>query len=126
MDVAIFGNIVADVIGSPIDLRRPPVPASLRFIDSITLTTGGVVPNVGIALSKLGLAAAGCGLVGDDILGRALLEQLKIAGLDTSSISISDAAQTSATIAAVEPGSGERPFFHASGITEHLNADGFR
>ena len=40
MDAAIFGLIVADVIGEPINLRQPPPPGGLHLLRSITLTTG--------------------------------------------------------------------------------------
>jgi sugar/nucleoside kinase (ribokinase family) len=125
MDAAIFGNIVADVIGVPIDLRAPPRSGSLRVIDSVTLASGGNVCNVGIAMARLGMGVAAAGLVGDDTLGRALIERLKIAEVDTSAVFTTDKAQTSATIVAVEPG-GQRGFFHAPGTTPLLDADAFR
>ncbi len=125
MDAAIFGLIVADVIGTPIDLRRPPAPGGLHFIKSITLTTGGNVCNTGMAMSKLGLKVAAAGLIGDDVLGRAMIEKLKEWGLDTSAVFTSDKAQTSASVVPVEPG-GERCFFHTPGVTPLLDAEAFR
>jgi sugar/nucleoside kinase (ribokinase family) len=125
MDAAIFGNIVADVIGVPVDLRAPPRAGGLKLIDSITLTTGGNVCNVGMAMSRLGMGVAATGLIGNDILGRALVQRLKEAELDVSGIFESDRAPTSATLVAVDPG-GERTFFHAPGTTPLLDADAFR
>src|SRR6476620_9513718 len=111
MDAAIFGLIVADLIASPMDLRSPPAPGGLAFVDRIELSTGGNVSNTGIAMAKLGMNAAAAGLVGDDILGAALIERLSKARLDTSYVFKTKDAQTSATVVAVEPG-GERCFFH--------------
>ena len=125
MDAAIFGLIVADLIAEPMDLRRPPKPGGLAFTNSIQLTTGGNVCNTGIAMAKLGMNVAAAGLVGDDVLGVAVTERLRHAGLDTSAVFKSDEGQTSATVVAVEPG-GERCFFHTPGVTKLLEAATFR
>lgn len=125
MDVAIFGVIVADLIAKPLNLHSPPPRGGLTTLDSLTLTTGGNVCNVGISLARLGLSVAGAGMVGDDLLGRAVLERLQAERVDVSGISISDRAQTSATVVAVDS-AGERTFFHAPGVTELLNANAFR
>src|SRR5215218_4559322 len=107
---AIFGLIVADLLASPLNLRSPPPAGALVCIDRIEFTSGGNVPNTGIAMAKLGMRVAGCGIVGNDILGTALIERLNSFGVDTSHVLKSDTAQTSATVAAIEPG-GERCFF---------------
>src|SRR5215467_13083996 len=104
MDAAIFGLIVADCVAEPMDLRRPPKPGGLIPLNSLTLTTGGNACNVSLAMAKLGMKAAAAGLVGDDILGRAIVERLNRAGVDTTCAIVSDKAQTSGTIVAVEPG----------------------
>jgi sugar/nucleoside kinase (ribokinase family) len=125
MDAAVFGLIVADLIAEPMDLRRPPAPGGLAVTNSITLTTGGNVPNTGIAMAKLGMKVAAAGLVGEDVLGNAMVEKMRGAGLDTSAVFVDRRAQTSASIVAVEPG-GERVFFHTPGVTKLLDAAAFR
>ncbi|MDB5299804.1 MAG: PfkB domain protein [Phycisphaerales bacterium] len=125
MDAAIFGLIVADLIAEPMDLRHPPAPGGLQLLRSVTLTTGGNVCNTGVAMAKLGMMAAAAGLVGSDVLGAAVVDRLKHAGLDTSAVFTTDRAQTSATVVAVEPG-GERVFFHTPGATTLLDAPAFR
>jgi ribokinase len=125
MDAAIFGLIVADLIAEPMDLRRPPAPGGLVPINSLQLTTGGNVCNTGIAMAKLGMKVAAAGMVGDDVLGKAVVERLRGAGLNTSAVFTTQEAQTSATVVAVEPG-GERCFFHTPGATKLLDAAAFR
>lgn len=125
MDAALFGLIVADVIGEPVDLRPPPAPGGLCLLNSITLTTGGNVCNAGVAMAKLGLHIAAAGLVGNDVLGSAVVERLKQQGVNTSGVFATESAQTSATLVAVEPG-GERCFFHTPGATTLLDAAAFR
>jgi sugar/nucleoside kinase (ribokinase family) len=125
MDAAIFGLIVADLIAQPMDLRHPPPPGGLVSLKSLQLTTGGNVCNTGIAMARLGMKVAAAGIVGDDVLGQAVVKRLSAAGLDTSCVFTRSDAQTSATIVAVEPG-GERCFFHTPGVTPLLDAHTFR
>ena len=116
MHAALFGLIVADIIGEPVDLRHPPAPGGMGLLGSITLTTGGNVCNTGVAMAKLGMTVAAAGLVGEDVLGAAVIDRLKFAGMDTSAVFSTAKAHTSATMVAVEPG-GERVFFHTPGAT---------
>jgi len=125
MDAAILGLIVADVLASPMDLRRPPAPGGLAILHSLTLHSGGNACNTAIAMTRLGMRTAAAGLIGNDILGNAILEKLKSQGVDSSAVFRTDAAQTSATVVAVAP-EGERSFFHTPGATALLDADVFR
>ena len=125
MDAAIFGLIVADLIAEPFDLRHPPPPGALVLCNSIQLTTGGNVCNTGIAMARMGMAVAAAGLVGDDVLGSAVIDRLRAAGVDTAAVFRTPAAQTAATVVAVEPG-GERCFFHTPGANHRIGADLFR
>ena len=125
MDAAIFGLIVADLIAQSMDLRHPPPPGGLHLLNSLTLTTGGNVCNTGVAMAKLGMKVAAAGLVGQDVLGVAVTERLREAGVDTAAVFTTEKAQTSATVVAVEPG-GERCFFHTPGATTLLDAEAFR
>jgi sugar/nucleoside kinase (ribokinase family) len=125
MSCGIFGLIVADLIAEPMDLRHPPAPGGLVVAKSITLTTGGNVCNTSIALAKLGTPVLAAGMVGNDILGRAVIDRMQQFGVDTSCVQISDQAQTSSTVVAVEPG-GERCFFHVPGVCTKIDAAVFR
>ncbi|MEA2707666.1 MAG: hypothetical protein QOF78_267 [Phycisphaerales bacterium] len=125
MDAAIFGLIVADLIASPMNLREPPPPGGLQIIKTIELTTGGNVCNTGVAMAKLGMKVAAAGVVGQDVLGAAVVDRLKQTGLDVACVFADARAQTSATVVAVEPG-GERCFFHTPGATALLDANAFR
>src|SRR5437764_207378 len=125
MDAAIFGLIVADLIASPMDLRKPPAPGGLQLIKTIELTTGGNVCNTGVAMAKLGMKVAAAGIVGKDVLGAAVIDRLRQVGLDVACVIADSRAQTAATVVAVEPG-GERCFFHVPGATTLLDAAAFR
>ncbi len=125
MDATLFGLIVADIIAQPMGLRPPPAPGGLQIVNSVSLTTGGNVCNVGLAMAKLGMKAAAAGMVGKDVLGKAVLERLQTGGMDTSAVIETEKAQTSGTVVAVESG-GERCFFHSPGVTPLLDAEAFR
>src|SRR5690606_37652026 len=58
-------------------------------------------------------------------LGAAAIEKLREKGLDTSAVFTTDAAETSATVVAVEPG-GVRCLFHTAGATPRLDAAALR
>src|SRR5690349_20946769 len=126
MDAAIYGLIVADVIAEPMDLRgKLPARGGLSYLNSLTLTTGGNVCNVAMAMSKLGMSVAAAGLVGNDTFGAATLERLRTGGVETSCVAQDPRAQTSATVVAVDA-SGERSFFHTPGVNALLDAESFR
>src|SRR5687768_17594900 len=103
MHAAIFGLIVADLIAEPFDLRTPPPPGGLSILNSLQLTTGGNACNTAVAMAKLGMRVASAGLVGKDLLGAAIVDRLKDAGVDTLAVFVNDRAQTSASVVAVEP-----------------------
>jgi sugar/nucleoside kinase (ribokinase family) len=120
----IFGLIVADLIAEPMDLRNPPPPGGLVITRSVKLAPGGNVCNVATAMAKLGVPVGAAGIVGDDVLGQAVVAQMKSSGVDVASVRTSSEKQTSATVVAIEPG-GERVFFHTPGVNELLDADAF-
>jgi sugar/nucleoside kinase (ribokinase family) len=114
LDVVVAGVAVADMIGRPIDLRKPPAKGGLQLLESVTLTTGGNVSNTGIDLAKLGFRVAAITRVGDDTLGEFIRGQYQRFGLNTQGVSIDRRAQTSATFVAVDK-QGERTFLHTRG-----------
>ena len=125
MDAAIFGLLVADVVAQPMELSARLEPGGLTRLNSITLTSGGNACNVAIAMAKLGMSVAAVGMVGDDSLGRTIVERLRDAGVNADGVTSDARSQTSATIVAVQ-GNGERCFFHTPGVTDLLDAKFFR
>ena len=54
-------------------------PGKLVHVGPAAFATGGPVPNVGLALRRLGAPVRLLGKVGDDLLGRVLLELYRAA-----------------------------------------------
>jgi len=121
LDVVVAGLAVADVIGRPVEFSRPPKRGALKLIDSITLTTGGNVSNVGIDLARLGFRVGAITRVGNDSIGRFVIQHYRTFGIDTEGVIIDANAQTSATIVGVG-GDGERTFLHTRGCMKNFRA----
>lgn len=122
LEVVLAGLALVDVIGRPVDIKRPPRRGGLQLLDSMTVTTGGNVSNCGIDLAKLGFRVAGISRVGNDPLGELVRRHFAQFRIDTSGITVDARAQTSATFVAVEAG-GERTFFHTRGCLKNFRVE---
>lgn len=122
LDVVVAGLALADVIGRPVEFSRPPKRGALKLIDSITLTTGGNVSNVGIDLARLGFRVGAITRVGNDSIGRFVVQHYRTFGIDTEGVIIDAKAQTSATIVGVDS-DGERTFLHTRGCMKNFRAN---
>ncbi len=112
VDVICAGLIVADHVCAP--LAKWPPQGGLEMTDRLDLSIGGCAANVAVDLTRLGLRAAVAGCVGDDVLGRFVTDSLREQGVDGSMITISQTAQTSATLVVNIVGE-DRRFLHAVG-----------
>lgn len=121
LDVVVAGLALADIIGRPVDLNNLPRRGALKLIDSITLTTGGNVSNVGIDLAKLGFKVGAITRVGNDSLGRYVIQHLRTFGMDTEGVIVDARNQTSATMVSVDK-TGERTFLHTRGCMQNFRA----
>lgn len=84
--IAIIGNINADVIARPV--AALPAPGTEQTVDSIELRVGGAGAIAALCLAGLGTAAELAGSVGDDALGRLLLDELAHGGVPVTSIAV--------------------------------------
>ncbi|MEW6510938.1 MAG: carbohydrate kinase family protein [Bacteroidota bacterium] len=122
LDVIVAGLSVVDIIGRPLNLRRPPKRGGLEPVETITMTTGGNVPNVGIDLVQLGFKVGAVSRVGNDSIGGFVRSRLEMSGIMIGGLVVDDRKQTSATVVAVDR-SGERTFFHARGCMENFRVE---
>lgn len=89
-------------------------------VDRVIETCGGGACNTAVGLSRLGLAASFCGVVGSDQWGEKLLATLKKEGVDTSSTTVVE-HETSSFSIILSLASGERTILYTPGVNEHLH-----
>ena len=117
--VVCVGVLVADVFVPP--LARLPAAGELVTTDDFLVAPGGCAANSAIALGRLGVPAAVCGRVGDDIFGEMLVRDLRRRGVDTHAVAITESTATSKTV--IVPVKGEdRRFIHSFGANAALTA----
>lgn len=98
-------------------------PGSLMQVGPPVLSTGGSVPNTGLALHRLGVPARLMGKIGDDFFGRAILDIVR--SLDPNlaqGLIVSPGETTSYTIVISPPGV-DRSFLHCPGTNDSFGAD---
>jgi sugar/nucleoside kinase (ribokinase family) len=113
------GILVADMFVPP--LERLPAAGELLATGDFLLQPGGCAANTAIALGKLGVKAAVCGRVGDDLLGDFVERDLRSREIDTSGVRRTEGYGTSKTV--IVPVVGEdRRFIHTFGANAALTA----
>ncbi len=118
-EVVCAGIIVADHVCTPIS--HLPVAGELVMADGMLLTVGGCAANAAVDLAKMGVRVAISGRVGRDIFGRIVTDLLREAGVDTRSVTMSSAAETSQTLIVNVQGQ-DRRFIHTFGANREYSA----
>jgi fructokinase len=91
-----------------IDLIASDASTSLEDASSLVARPGGAPANVAVALARLGVPSAFCGVVGNDPFGRRLLHTLDANGVGTASLRLTDEDDTTIAFAwKNERGDGE-------------------
>ena len=120
-DCLVCGTTVVDAIVKPVPLEDPIGKGGLLHVGPLTVTTGGLVCNTGIAMQRLGLKVSAAGLVGQDIWGELISSTLSQEGVDISGVSRLKATATSSTAVLIDA-SGERTFAHHVGSCAELKS----
>jgi 2-dehydro-3-deoxygluconokinase len=76
--VGVVGEILWDLHGD----------AELARATHFRRQIGGAAANVALALARWGIEVAALGVVGNDVLGRGLVDALALAGIDTSALQL--------------------------------------
>lgn len=113
IDCVVCGEICVDLSVRPVDRARPLSEVHTKHVEAIQPGTGGIVPNSGMAMSRLGLTTHACGCIGDDVWGEVLVQRLNDEGVDTSHLVTLRDTPSSVTVV-VGGDDGEHSFlFHA-------------
>lgn len=117
VDCLSVGILVADHLCDPIE--RLPGAGELVISPRLPLATGGCAANVAVDLVRLGVKTGVVGCVGDDILGRFVIDQLAASGVDVAGIRARADAETSGTLIINVRGE-DRRFIHTPGANALL------
>lgn len=117
LDVLCLGLIVVDHIAAPID--HLPAAGELILTTDCMLSLGGCASNVAVDLTKMGVAAAVCGCVGNDPFGDYAESRLKQLGVPTPALVRHPTAPTSQTLIVNVRGQ-DRRFIHLKGANDRF------
>lgn len=130
-DAMIAGHVCIDIIPyfpntGAVNISEIMRPGKLVNVRSVKISTGGPVSNTGINMKTLGKKVCFCARVGDDLLGKLIIDILDAAGNAEGIRAVSD-VDSSYTIVVAPPGI-DRIFLHNPGANdtfgpEDLNPD---
>ncbi len=120
--VVIAGHLCLDIIPTfSAEAGRDdplPAPGQLRQVGPALVATGGPVSNVGLALHRLGIGTRLVGKVGDDALGRVVLELIRAHDPELAAgIVVAPGQATSYSIVLNLP-DRDRSFLHCPGAND--------
>lgn len=119
VDCLSVGILVADHGCAPID--RVPAAGELILAESLSLSIGGCASNAAVDLKRVGVNVGIVGCVGQDVLGRFVLDSLRAENVDTDSIRELPGVGTSATLV-VNVAGQDRRFIHTIGANARVTA----
>jgi sugar/nucleoside kinase (ribokinase family) len=114
--VAIIGNVNADIVARPVSAL--PAPGTEQAVDSIDFRVGGAGAIAALCLAGLGIHADLLGRVGSDPLGRVLLDELAEAGVPVDGIGVGGAT---GICVATEAAGRDRSFLIAPGSVREFS-----
>ena len=117
LDLLVVGDVNADLVLRGGDLV-PVFGQHEQLVDEAVLVLGGSGAIVAAGAARLGLRVAMAGCVGDDVLGRAMLDAL--AGVDVDAVRRVD-APTGVSVGLARP--GDRAVLTALGALAELRAE---
>jgi len=125
-EVIVAGHICIDLIpkfaiGKVDDLAGFLLPGKLITVDEMVISSGGAVSNTGLNLKRLGIDVRLMGKVGNDFLGRGLLDFLQGKGVSEQMI-VAEGEVTSYSIVIAPPGI-DRIFLHNPGANDTFSSD---
>jgi sugar/nucleoside kinase (ribokinase family) len=120
LDLLVLGDCNPDLVLRGDDVR-PRFGQAEQLIDEARLTIGGSGAIMACAAAKLGLSTALAAVVGDDLFGHWLLDQLAGRGVDVGGCVVDKARPTGLTVVLSEP--GDRAIFTAVGTIAALRVE---
>jgi sugar/nucleoside kinase (ribokinase family) len=120
-DLVVVGELNADVVFAGTD-PTPVFGQAEQLVESGALTVGGSSAIAACGAARLGLRTAFVVVVGDDELGRFLLEALRTRGVDVSHAIVDPHLATGISVILNRGASGDRAILTAPGTIATLEA----
>ncbi|MEK6248930.1 MAG: carbohydrate kinase family protein, partial [Planctomycetales bacterium] len=124
IDCVVCGSCVVDILVRPVPLETAIGGGRLISCDPIEMTTGGIVSNAGIAMSRLGMKAEAFSYVGKDQWSGLLRDRYQQEELGSDNLITHEDAPTSTTAVLIDL-SGERSFVHCVGAPQKMDKQFF-
>ncbi|MCG3181538.1 MAG: 2-dehydro-3-deoxygluconokinase [Phycisphaerae bacterium] len=124
-DIVVAGHICLDIIPAlpaGAGLADMIVPGRLTAVGPAVTSTGGAVSNTGLALHRLGLPVRLMGKVGDDAIGRTILDLLARRDASLAGGMIVATGQASSYSIVLSPPGADRVFLHCPGANDTFSA----
>jgi sugar/nucleoside kinase (ribokinase family) len=123
LDLLVVGEINADLLVMGADVE-PEFGQVEKLVSRAKLAVGGSSVITACAAARLGLRTAFVGVVGDDAIGRFMLDALKARGVDVSGCRVDPELDTGVSILLVdESAERDRAILTAPGAMNALRAD---
>ncbi len=119
-DLVVLGDVNPDVVVQGDDVT-PAFGQAERIVDRIHLTVGGSGAILACGAARLGMRVALVGVVGDDMFGRFMREQLGAKGVDITGLTTDPDRPTGATVVLSKP--GDRAMLTAPGTISLLGPE---
>ncbi len=126
-EIVAAGHICLDMIPMfpdlGVGLSDLLTPGKLVNVGPLTTSTGGPVSNTGLALHRLGFATRLMGKVGDDVVGRAILDIIQSYGPALAEGMIVTRESPSSYTVVISPPGVDRIFLHCPGANDTFGAE---
>jgi len=119
IEAVVAGHICLDIIPAFPAHGAALEPGKLIKMGPATISTGGAVSNTGLALHRLGIKTQLMGKVGDDLIGRAILDFI---GPTLAAGMIVAKGETSSYTVVINPPGIDRTFLHCTGANDTFTA----
>jgi sugar/nucleoside kinase (ribokinase family) len=131
IEAIVAGHLCLDIIPQITTARGDdPIaylaPGRLTEVGPATLNTGGAVSNTGINLHRLGIRCHLMGKIGDDVLGRAILDVVSSHSSDLTRGMILSPGESSSYTIVIDPPGTDRMFLHYLGPNQTFDMKDIR
>jgi sugar/nucleoside kinase (ribokinase family) len=119
--IVVCGHLCLDIIPGFPSLQEGHDwfrPGRLSIVDAPVIATGGAVSNVGLSLHRLGLAVRLVAKIGDDPLGRLILERVRGMGESLAGGLATAAGEVTSYTVVLNPPGVDRIFLHCPGAND--------